>query len=221
VIIDRFLQRLIADGVDAVINLGAGLDARPYRMDLPASLEWIEVDHPNIIDHKAAVLKREKPKCKLTRMKVDLADDDSRKAFFAHAAPGAKKVVVLTEGVVPYLSLDQVKGLAGDMAPQKRIACWIVEYFHPTVYPYLRRTVRTMKMEKAPFRFYPDDWYGFFRGLGWVEKETRYAGEIAQEFKRLPPMPPLMRLVLRVLPKKMRPPMPRTSGFVVLQRAVV
>ncbi len=26
-----------------VINLAAGLDARPYRMNLPALLQWIEV----------------------------------------------------------------------------------------------------------------------------------------------------------------------------------
>ena len=43
VIIDRFIEKLIKDGVDAVINLGAGLDARPYRMNLPENLQWIEV----------------------------------------------------------------------------------------------------------------------------------------------------------------------------------
>src|SRR5689334_22545715 len=33
-IIDDFLRRLLADGVDLVLNLGAGLDTRPYRLEL-------------------------------------------------------------------------------------------------------------------------------------------------------------------------------------------
>ena len=42
VVIDRYLQEAIARGVDTVVNLGAGLDTRPYRMTLPASLSWVE-----------------------------------------------------------------------------------------------------------------------------------------------------------------------------------
>ena len=38
---DRFVEQAVAGGADLVINLAAGLDARPYRMALPASLRWI------------------------------------------------------------------------------------------------------------------------------------------------------------------------------------
>lgn len=38
VAIDRLVQMAIARGVDTVINLGAGLDTRPYRMELPPTL---------------------------------------------------------------------------------------------------------------------------------------------------------------------------------------
>jgi O-methyltransferase involved in polyketide biosynthesis len=38
---DRFIQQEIAAGADMVINLAAGLDARPYRMKLPPALQWI------------------------------------------------------------------------------------------------------------------------------------------------------------------------------------
>lgn len=34
VIIDDFTSEKIESGADAVLNLGAGLDARPYRLDL-------------------------------------------------------------------------------------------------------------------------------------------------------------------------------------------
>src|SRR4051812_48857182 len=43
IIIDRLITKLIDQGLEAVVNLGAGLDTRPYRMKLPANLKWIEV----------------------------------------------------------------------------------------------------------------------------------------------------------------------------------
>src|SRR3954462_5915422 len=52
VLIDRFIADAIAAGFDTVLNLGAGLDSRPYRLALPEALQWIEVDQPQIIDHK-------------------------------------------------------------------------------------------------------------------------------------------------------------------------
>ena len=68
VLIDEAVAAAIAGGCDTVVNLGAGLDARPYRLDLPAGLEWIEVDLPAILDHKAAVLTSETARCRLRRV---------------------------------------------------------------------------------------------------------------------------------------------------------
>jgi O-methyltransferase involved in polyketide biosynthesis len=40
-IIDDTIAEAIADGCDRVLNLAAGLDTRPYRLDLPAdSIGW-------------------------------------------------------------------------------------------------------------------------------------------------------------------------------------
>ncbi len=44
-----------------VINLGAGLDSRPYRMALPPSLLWVEVDYSHMIGFKNEKLAKEKP----------------------------------------------------------------------------------------------------------------------------------------------------------------
>lgn len=218
VIIDRFIQKLIQDGVDAVINLGAGLDARPYRMSLPSHLEWVEVDYPKIIQHKSQILKEEKPHCKLTRVEVDLADDEKRKSFLNSVVPQAKKVLILTEGVIPYLSPEQVAELADNLYSQKRFAFWITEYFHPSVYPYLKGTVRSLKMKNAPFRFYPEDWNAFFRNHNWIEKETNYAGDIAIEFKRSLPMPALAKIILWFLPAKIERRVRNRSGHMIFKR---
>src|SRR5260370_41406528 len=62
---DHFISRQVAQGVDMVVNLAAGLDAHPYRMDLPPSLKWIEVDLPDLLTHKADILRAERPACSL------------------------------------------------------------------------------------------------------------------------------------------------------------
>jgi methyltransferase (TIGR00027 family) len=62
---DQFLSRAIQEGADVVVNLAAGLDARPYRMDLPAPLRWVEVDFPEIVAYKEEILANEQPRCHL------------------------------------------------------------------------------------------------------------------------------------------------------------
>src|SRR5579884_3410155 len=59
---DELLGVAMGDGVDTVLNLGAGLDTRPWRLDLPADLRWIEVDFPAMLDYKAAALAGAEPR---------------------------------------------------------------------------------------------------------------------------------------------------------------
>jgi methyltransferase (TIGR00027 family) len=52
-LMDDVIEQLAGKGgIDAVLNLAAGLDARPYRLKLPAALRWIEVDLPDMITYK-------------------------------------------------------------------------------------------------------------------------------------------------------------------------
>ena len=56
-VFDELILRAIkSDGVDTVVNLAAGLDARPWRMTLPSSTRWIDVDLPEILAYKRDVL---------------------------------------------------------------------------------------------------------------------------------------------------------------------
>jgi methyltransferase (TIGR00027 family) len=219
VIIDRFIDALVKDGVDAIINLGAGLDTRPYRMDLPQDLEWIEADHSSIIDCKNNVLADESPKCKLTRVAVDLSDDTLRKAFLQSVVPSSKKTLIITEGVVPYLAQDNVRELGNDLHSQERFAYWITEYYHPVLYPLLQHPARTAVMKNAPFQFYPESWFGFFESVGWKEKETGYAGHIAMEFGRWPPMTDEEKQKIAAMPEAEKMELLKRNGYTLLERA--
>jgi O-methyltransferase involved in polyketide biosynthesis len=52
---DQIIREQVAQGADMVVNLAAGLGTRPYRMQLPSSLRWIEVDLPEILTCKGGV----------------------------------------------------------------------------------------------------------------------------------------------------------------------
>ena len=91
---DQFLSRAIAGGADLVVNLAAGLDARPYRMQLPPTLQWVEVDLTEIIAYKQDVLANEEAKCQMERISLDLSDVEARRKLFADLNARAARIVV-------------------------------------------------------------------------------------------------------------------------------
>jgi O-methyltransferase involved in polyketide biosynthesis len=117
---DEFLSREIQEGSDLVVNLAAGLDSRPYRMDLPPALQWVEVDLPEIVSYKEEVLGNEKPKCRLERISLDLSDVAGRRTLFAELDRRAKNITVVTEGLLIYFSAEEVASLAGDLSVGER-----------------------------------------------------------------------------------------------------
>jgi methyltransferase (TIGR00027 family) len=192
VIIDAFIRDAIAQGVDTVLNLGAGLDTRPYRMDLPKDLRWIEVDFPHVIDLKNERLADETPACALERVSLDLTDPGARQKFFAEVSARAGAVLVLTEGVTPYLTEDDVAALADDLRRMDKLRGWIIDYFSPEAIKFSSK-IRTRFMQAAPFRFEPKDWFAFFGQHGWEVKKITYVADEAERLNRPMPIPPLMR----------------------------
>ncbi|HLH12625.1 MAG TPA: SAM-dependent methyltransferase [Methylovirgula sp.] len=197
-IIDRFIESALAEGFDTVLNLGAGLDTRPYRMDLPKSLHWIEVDYPKIIDFKDQCLAGETARCRLERVKLDLADDGARREFLSGIAQDAAKVLIITEGVVPYLTLEQAASLADDLHAHGAFRYWIIDYLSPEARRYRQRMAKKLRMENAPFRFDPADYFQFFKERGWQSKEICYIAEEAKKLNRRPEMPFFFSLWVKV-----------------------
>ena len=188
-IIDDLIQSAIKQGVDAVLNLGAGLDTRPYRMALPDSLPWIEVDFSHMIELKERRLTDQKPNCRLERVKLDLSDISERRKFFWELNSRFQKVLVLTEGVVPYLSVEETASLADDLKSQPCFQKWIVDYFSPEILKYRKQHPIQRRMKNAPFRFAPKDYFGLFSEHGWRTQEIRYIADEAERLNRPIPLP--------------------------------
>ncbi len=219
-IIDDFIRFALAQGTDTVLNLGAGLDTRPYRMDLPESLRWIEVDYPNVIAFKEERLHDEKPRCQLARVKLDLANGADRQQMLADTDTQARKMLVLTEGVVPYLSAEEVGALAEDLRSLDHAAFWIIDYFSPMALKYRPRQMKR-NLKNAPFRFEPKDWFGFFEQHGWHCKKMCYFAEEARRLKRPPQFPLWMKLIWSVrrhfISKQRRDAFGKLAGYALLE----
>jgi methyltransferase (TIGR00027 family) len=194
-IIDEYIGRAIGEGIDTVINLGAGLDTRPYRMDVPSELLWIEADYSHMIEFKQTRLAKEKPRCRLERVKIDLANPIERRRLFAEVDARAKRLLILTEGVVPYLSVEEAGSLADDLKMLPHACYWVVDYLSPEALKFRKNCGMARMTRKAPFKFAPGDWFGFFREHGWRLKELRYFGEEAERLRRPLRLPVLMMAI--------------------------
>jgi methyltransferase (TIGR00027 family) len=219
VIIDGLIHKFVAEGVDRVINLGAGLDTRPYRLKLPESLRWVEVDYANIIDHKQRLLYAEKPGVKLERIALDLSNVDKRRELFARLNSESKNTLVLTEGVIPYLKEEQVASLAKDLHAERNFQWWIAEYYSPAIYPHFKTRQRNERMKNAPFCFFPANWFDFFRSYGWSPLGIRYLPEEAQKLGRRMPLPWWARLLLLCASKERAAQHLKLVGYVVFAKS--
>jgi methyltransferase (TIGR00027 family) len=220
-IIDDFIGFAIAEGVDTVLNLGAGLDTRPYRMALPASLHWIEADYPHLVEYKESQLVHDTPRCELERVRIDLADRAARQKFFSRVNAQTTRMLVLTEGLVPYLSVEEAAALADDLRALDRVRYWLLDNFSPEAMKFRQRKGLGKKMQNAPFKFAPGDWFGFFGQHGWRSKDIRWLAAEGERLGRPIPLPPFARLALKVvgffMTKERRDALRKFAGYVLLE----
>src|SRR4029078_11227881 len=73
-VMDEVILREVKAGVDQVVNLAAGLDARPWRLPLPPAMRWVDVDLPGILDYKAATPQGASPLCPYEAVHTDDTD---------------------------------------------------------------------------------------------------------------------------------------------------
>jgi methyltransferase (TIGR00027 family) len=210
---DRFVTRLVDSGVDLIVNLAAGLDTRPYRMALPASLRWVEVDLPDILDYKEQILGDARPTCVVERVRLDLTNEDARRGLFARLGQSARHVAVLSEGLVVYLMPQAVAELARDLAAPPTFDYWLIDLASPRALELLQeRLGDVMQDAGAPFLFAPRNGAAFFEGRGWRPHETKSLMRTAGKLGRLP----LALRMLATLPEPSGPVGDRQWSAVVL-----
>jgi methyltransferase (TIGR00027 family) len=217
-VLDEMLLHCVRrEGTDCVLNLAAGLDTRPYRLDVPRGLRWIEVDLQATIDHKERRLATEQPRCELERVPLDLADTEARAVLLDRVDEGRGDTLVLCEGLLVYLASDQVAALSDDLAARPRLRRWLLDLAGPVVLERIYRggLRRDLEAGGAPMRFAPEEGPDFFRPQGWRAAEIRHAWD---EARRLGREPAQLSRIHGTTTSSQRQPYREIARYVLLER---
>src|SRR6266540_275984 len=205
-VMDEIVMRLVTqERVDMVLNLAAGLDARPYRLDLPSQLHWIDVDLEGILSYKEAALAGERPRCWVEFVRVDLTNQAARRSLFHRVGAQAKRALVIAEGLLVYLKPEDVTALAKDLSAPPAFRWWLIDLGSPALQQFLSRTWgKQLRSGNAPMLFFPEEGTAFFAPAGWGEAEYHPIFEEALRLRRAPKMSWLWRLLGLFASKKRR-----------------
>jgi methyltransferase (TIGR00027 family) len=153
-IIDEILRaRLAADSRRRIVLLGAGFDARAFRL---TGGDWFEVDEAPIIERKNTIAPASQAPNSLTRIAIDFAKDSIADTL-APLATSAPMTVVM-EGVLYYLELPAIeRTLAAlrQLFPHHELVCDLQSEKFVTGYggPIIKR----ISEHGAKWRWYPAD----------------------------------------------------------------
>jgi O-methyltransferase involved in polyketide biosynthesis len=101
---DLLTNRYLADHPDAaVLHLGCGMDSRVFRVNPPASVQWFDVDYPDVINLRRQLFP-ERGDYHLIGARLD----DLR---WLNEVPRDRPGLMIAEGVLHYLSETEVKAL--------------------------------------------------------------------------------------------------------------
>jgi len=219
-VFDAVIMRLVVDrGIDEVLNLACGLDARAYRLPLPKSLRWTDVDFPDMIAYRSSALSGEVPACIYDAAGVDLSDETARAALFDRIGARSKRVLVASEGLLIYLTPDDVGSLATSLAAHPTFTYWLTDLNGAMAMKMMTRMwSKSMKHGQARFQFAPVEGTKFFERFGWREAEYYSNWDESARLKRGLWFFRVFGLFLALLPQKRREVYRRAAGEVLLER---
>jgi len=128
----------------------------------------------------------ETPNCTVERVALDLKDSAGRRALFQRLGSEAKRVVVLSEGLLVYFSDPEVSQLTRDLAAQPTFRVWVTDLTSPALLKMLQKTIGgALDRAGSPLKFAPREGPDFFAAHGWKTAETRSVLHTAAKLKRL------------------------------------
>lgn len=187
-LIDDLVMDLIkTKNVDAVVNLACGLCTRAYRLPLPQSIHWVEVDFAPMIQFKQEKLSPIAAPCELEFRAVDLRQAQALQDLLREISARHKNVLVITEGLLLYLKEENVINMAQEFLAHD-VRYWLSDFYLHPAQALAKNPQYYQAMEKADamFHFDPENGLGFFADHGWILKEQFNFLEEAKRLNRLP-----------------------------------
>jgi methyltransferase (TIGR00027 family) len=216
-VMDEIILRCVRQGVTTVLNLAAGLDTRAYRLPLPATLRWFHVDLPDMVAYVQEQMAGEQPVCSLEYVAADMTDSAARREVFTRAAAHGP-VLVITEGLLVYLTREQVGGLARELHDAAQARWWLTDLASPMLEKFLKRQwSNRLAQGNAPMQFFPAEGTKFFEPFGFIESEFRSMWDESWRLKRTMRMARLWWVLSLLQPKARHEAGRRMSGVALLQ----
>ena len=216
-VMDELLGECIQRGCRTVLNLAAGLDTRVFRLELPPALRWIDADLPDLVAYRRQLMAGARARCDYEAVAIDLHDAAARAELFARAGAGGP-VLVITEGLLAYLTEAQVAELARLLHVVSGMRWWLIDLASPQVLRMLQRSWGKRLAAAAPLQFAPAEGPAFFAPHGWREAVFRSSFGESLRLGRTMRGAWLWRLVMRLLPRRSRERFERSAGIVLLER---
>ena len=186
----RFIDELLLDAlttknIATVVCLGCGLDTRPWRLEVPSDLVWIDVDFKTILDYKDSVMRDARPKCRRTQLTADLSDATER--LRTYGAVGPAPALMLTEGLLMYLPAATVEALASEAGRKSGIAYWISDITTTAFSQAIQSdTPPSIESVRAPDCLTGEQIFETLRRCRWVTKRWRsYITDMAFAMDRI------------------------------------
>ena len=216
-VMDEIVLRCVRAGARTVLNLAAGLDARPFRLDLPRELRWIHADMPPMVDYYRERMAGESPRCELEYAALDLREEDRRRTLFERAAENGP-VLAITEGLLIYLPEPAVVPLARELHDVARARWWLTDLASPKLLRMLAKGWAPGGLrDNAPFVFGPEAGSAWFGPHGWRELEWRSSfGESLKLKRTLRGGAALWGLLDKLQPRARREAGHRMSGILLM-----
>ena len=189
--IDDAILAAVAGGVRQVVLLGAGLDTRAYRLDVPPELRWFEVDRPEVFAAKDRVLGSVVPRCRRLAVPMEMSAGWSASLTTAglDATVGTAWVA---EGLLFYLREADVatvlREAAGVSGPRSLFVADVMSargLRQPAMEPYRRYC----EASGLPPPFGHDDPAALLIANGWDVGHLTWAGAPDANFGRIKPRP--------------------------------
>jgi O-methyltransferase involved in polyketide biosynthesis len=164
-------------------------------------------------------MRGETPACRYEGIRADLREAAVREELFARLGAQSGRTLVVTEGLLIYLTPDQVGALAADLHRPPSFHSWLIDLARPELLVIMQRYWgKSMGNVNAPFQFAPEENTKFFEPFGWREVEFRSSMDEAQRLRREMPMMWLWRFLGRLRSAEVREKFKRFSGIVLFDR---
>jgi methyltransferase (TIGR00027 family) len=197
-LIDDAIVAALARGVDQLVILGAGFDARAYRLPGLSEVTVFEVDHPDTLARKQAVVRRASlgAPSRVRSVGIDFKSADLGHAMDAAGYSNQVSTFILWEGVTNYLTEAAVDATLRWCARAAKGSQLLFTYVHRAVLDDPGAFVGTEKLfatleaagERWTFGLEPADLASFLsqRGLaleqdiGSAEYRARYLPRVSR-----------------------------------------